>query len=311
MILDAAMALKLPMQNLPVKQSPLRTRVRRGEHRARTAWRAGAFPLMLALVGCVDRTSSAVDYAHRHHLVISSTYGSTFRHQLFARLGSSRHLLFVFVEGDGSPYAKDGMEPAADPTPRYPLALHLVAETPFSALYVGRPCYFSVRADTACEPKVWTVDRYSAAAVESMAAAVNSFVADHGFTGTVLVGYSGGGALSVLMAPHIASTRAIVTLAANLDTATWTRWHGYLALSGSLNPAAEPPIDSAILQRHYVGGRDDNVPEQVSRHYLSRLDPGDIVRVADFDHVCCWVKQWPDELLVIRRALLEAGVDID
>jgi hypothetical protein len=299
------------MQNLPVKQTPARTFDRCGERRARTAWRIGAFHLMLTLFGCVDRTGAAFDFAHRHNLLISSIQGSTFRHQLFTRLGDSRHLLFVFVEGDGSPYAQDGTEPAADPTPRHPLALRLAAETPFAALYVGRPCYFSVHADTACEPKVWTVDRYSAAAVDSMAAAVNAFVATHGFTATVLVGYSGGGTLSVLMAPHIASTRAVVTLAANLDTAAWTSWHGYVALSGSLNPAAEPPIDRAIVQRHYVGGRDANVPEKVSQNYLSRLDPSDVVHIADFNHVCCWVKQWPDTLMVIRQALIEGGVDIN
>lgn len=299
------------MQNLPVKQTSVHRFDWRGECRARTGWRIGAFHLVLALFGCVDRTDAAFHFAHRHNLLVSSIQGATFRHQLFARLGFSRHLLFVFVEGDGSPYAQDGIEPSADPTPRHPLALHLAAETPFATLYVGRPCYFSVQIDSGCLSKVWTVDRYSAAAVDSMAAVVNAFVASHGFTATVLVGYSGGGTLSVLMAPHIASTRAVVTLAANLDTATWTRWHGYAPLSGSLNPAAEPPIDSAILQRHYVGGRDDNVPEKINGSYLSRLDPGDVVRIADFNHVCCWVERWPAMMMAVRQALLERGVDID
>ncbi len=217
-----------------------------------------------------------------------------------------RAVLFVFIDGDGSPWSRDGQEPASDPTPHTPLALELAAGTPASVLYVGRPCYFSVRSDAGCKPSVWTAERYSAGVVASLAAVVNGFVADHGIGRIVLIGYSGGGALAVLMAPHIPSTRAVVTIAADLDIDAWSAWHGYLPLDGSLNPALQAPLDPAIRQWHLVGGLDLNVPERVSRRYLDTVNPAHIWRFPSFDHGCCWVGQWPTLFARLETELGEA-----
>jgi dienelactone hydrolase len=156
-----------------------------------------------------------------------------------------------------------------------------------------------VHSDAACTPRIWTSDRYSQSVVESMAAALNRFAADHGYRHTVLVGYSGGGSLAMLMAPHIASITAVVTIAANLDVAAWTRWHDYLPLSGSLDPATQAPLAASIRQLHLVGGRDANVPESINDRFFSTLRPEQLLRFPGFDHVCCWVEQWADILPLI------------
>ena len=70
----------------------------------------------------------------------------------------------------------------------------------------------------------------------------------------VLIGYSGGGVLAVLIAPQVPGS-AVVTIAANLDVEAWARWHQYTPLSGSLNPATQPPLD-ALHEWHLVGDRD-------------------------------------------------------
>jgi pimeloyl-ACP methyl ester carboxylesterase len=246
-----------------------------------------------------------VRIAQRGGLAAAVVQGTQFRHEIFMNTAPRGAVLFVFIDGDGSPWNRDGQEPAFDPTPHRPLALELAAGTPRSVIYVGRPCYFSVRSDAACTPSVWTAERYSAPVVASLAAVVNGFAADHGFGRVVLIGYSGGGALAVLMAPHIPSTRAVVTIAADLDTAAWSAWHGYLPLDGSLNPAAQAPLDPAIRQWHLVGGLDVNVPERVSRRYLDRMDPAQVWRFPRFDHRCCWVEQWPAVLARIETELGE------
>ncbi len=241
--------------------------------------------------------------AHHAGLSADLVQGLRYQHQLFVGHSDTGDSLFVFIDGDGSPWSADGRRINRDPTPRRPLALELAAQTPRSILYLGRPCYFSARFDSACNPRVWTSERYSRPVVDSLAAAVNHYVSDHGYSHVALIGYSGGGTLAVLMAPQVRSTVAVITIAANLDVDAWARGHRYLPLEGSLNPAAEPPLDAAIRQWHLLGDRDANVPEELSRRYLDNINPDDIWRYAGFDHVCCWAEQWPAILTRIEHAL--------
>lgn len=240
--------------------------------------------------------------ANRHRFVSELVDGKSFRHQIFFQLGSDRDRLLVFIEGDGTPWERDGSVPAKDPTPRRALALELATHTLGSVLYVGRPCYFFVQSAEDCPARLWTSDRYSERVVESMAEVVNNFVRAHSYSQTLLIGYSGGGALVFLMAPHVSSATAVVTIAANLDVQSWARWHDYLPLSGSLNPSTQPPLRAGIRQLHLIGGRDRNVPESVNKRFLAGLRPEELWRFPDFDHACCWVEQWPRILARIDAA---------
>jgi pimeloyl-ACP methyl ester carboxylesterase len=248
--------------------------------------------LTLMLAGCVGSNDRAMQMARRHGLTEAVVDGTRYRHRIFYNLDSDHVVLFVFIDGDGSPWTRDGAEPARDPTPRRPLALELGMRTPRSILYLGRPCYFSVQSGADCAAPLWTSDRYSKDIVESMAAVANHFAADHGYQRTVLVGYSGGGTLAVLMARYISSASAVVTIAADLDVEAWARWHDYLPLAGSLNPATQAPLAGSIRQLHLVGGRDLNVPETVNQRFLVALRPDEVWRFPAFDHICCWVEQW-------------------
>jgi hypothetical protein len=187
----------------------------------------------LLLAGCASPADRARGFAQRHALTASVIQGAQFRHEIFASSQRVDEALYVFIEGDGSPWADDGTVAARDPTPLRPLALELAARTPHSVLYLGRPCYFHAHTDTACSPDLWTSARYSRQIVDSMAAATNRYAASGGFAHVILIGYSGGGALAILMAPQVPATRAVITIAANLDVASWVRLHGYLPLQGS------------------------------------------------------------------------------
>jgi pimeloyl-ACP methyl ester carboxylesterase len=212
-------------------------------------------------------------------------------------------MLYVFIEGDGSPWVDAGTRVAQDPTPHRPLALELAAATPHAVLYLGRPCYFELHLEAICTPDLWTSGRYSAAVVDSLAAAVRRYAAANDNPPLILIGYSGGGALAVLMAAHLPATHAVVTIAANLDVDAWARWHRYLPLSAGENPATEPPLADAILQWHMVGGKDDNVPEAVNRRYFDTLRPDQVWRYPDFDHACCWLERWASILARIEAAI--------
>lgn len=233
--------------------------------------------------------------------------GSPFVHRGFAKIRESAGLLVIFIDGDGSPWVDRGRRIAADPTPRSPLALELAAHTPGSVLYLGRPCYFGTSGGAPCAPKYWTSDRYSTAVVQSMTAAAEHYIQQNHFSRALLVGYSGGGTLAVLMARGLRGAVGVITIAADLDPAAWTRLHGYLPLTGSLNPSLEPPLPPSVLEWHLIGGRDENVPDGAAERYLKRVPKDRIWRFQDFDHVCCWVRAWPSIFARARSELHARG----
>jgi hypothetical protein len=215
--------------------------------------------------------------------------------------------LHVYVEHDGTPWL-DLTHPAADPTPRMPLALELMAQDTGPRLFLGRPCYFPTveqsKSNSICTPLIWTHQRYSPQVIASMVAALRRFLTLHPFRRVVLIGYSGGGTLAWLMAAQVPETAAIVTVAANLDTEDWTRIHDYSPLAGSLNPALMRPLPPTISQFHYVGGRDRNVPPSVVQSFARRHPEARVIELADFDHECCWIERWPNLLEEVQRARL-------
>lgn len=215
---------------------------------------------------------------------------------LSARTGT----LHVYVEHDGSPW----LEPArvaADPTPRSPLALELMARDAGPRLLLGRPCYFIPNADPGCGPLLWTHRRYAPEVVASMIAALRGFLAEHAIARVVLIGYSGGGTLAWLMALQLSETVAVITIAANLDIDRWAALHRYSPLSGSLNPTLLPPLPPAVVQINYAGGRDVNVTPEVMHSFAARHPEARVVTLAEFDHECCWTARWPQLLDAVLR----------
>ena len=70
-----------------------------------------------------------------------------------------------------------------------------------------------------------------------------------------------------------------------------------------MNPATEPPLDSSIAVLHLVGDQDTVAPARLSQGYLDRVSVDYVWHFASFDHVCCWVEQWPDLFARIEAAL--------
>lgn len=198
--------------------------------------------------------------------------------------------LTVFLESDGVPW-RGGRQPSADPTTHRPLALELLIRSPAPAAYITRPCYHGLHSDK-CTAEHWTGARYSSEIVDSMAATVRE--AQHRLRATevALVGYSGGGTLAVLIAERLENVARVVTIAANLDTDAWTEHHKYLPLSQSLNPAlSDRPHEWPEL--HLRGSNDAVVPAASTARYFARYPRAQQRTIEDFDHVCCWVRDWP------------------
>jgi len=201
--------------------------------------------------------------------------------------------LHVYLEGDGVPWVTRTLV-AVDPTPRNPLALRLMALDPAPALYLARPCYNGTAAAPGCSPWIWTSGRYSEVVVESMEAALRKVIEAEELNEVVLIGYSGGGVLAWLLAQRIPEVQTLVTIAANLDIDRWTSRHGFSRLTGSINPAAGPPMRPGVEQWHLVGKTDKNVPPEIIGALARQVGPEARVLRLESSHRCCWLRFWPE-----------------
>ncbi len=258
--------------------------------------RAGGLAILIALAACAGPSPRFDREAHELGFAREDVAGDGYVHAVFrARAFPAGDRLHVYLEGDGTPWIA-GRDPAPDPTPRNPVALRLMARDPDPALLLGRPCYHGHHADTGCGPAMWTGARYSETVVASMAAAL-AVLRPPGARLT-LIGHSGGGTLAMLLAERVSGVDAVVTIAGNLDLAAWVRRHDYEPLVASLDPSARPPLPAHIRQLHYAGGRDRVVPADLIGA-AARRQPGARFEVRrDFDHACCWLREWPAPLLL-------------
>lgn len=222
--------------------------------------------------------------------------GNGFHHVVYLkRADSGSDVVHVYLEGDGSPWVR-GRWISSDPGPREPLMLELMALDSAPSVYLGRPCYHGLSDQAPCDPALWTHGRYSHRVVEAMAQALEAIVLAHGYRQCVLIGYSGGGTLAMLLAERVANVLAVVTVAGNLDPHAWAKHHDYSPLLTSLNPAQRPPLPEQIYQLHLAAEDDDIVPAEISRAALIKQPGAEFRLIPDYDHVCCWHELWPSVL---------------
>ena len=230
--------------------------------------------------------------------------------------GDGTGQLTIYVEGDGLAFLGPRTI-SSDPTPDDPTALRLALGHPGGrAAYLARPCQYQMAGGGRnCHPSYWTSHRYAPEVIESMGLAVDVLKERAGAQRLVLVGYSGGGAIAVLLAARRSDVAGIVTIAANLDLRYWTSTDKLAPLSGSQDPADAAHDVETIPQVHFVGHADDVVAPGVVRSYISHMVDSSKVRVIEvpgFGHVCCWAGKWPDlagrsELRIIPGWTIPAG----
>lgn len=276
--------------------------------------------LMLAIGACGTPAQRFDVSANQLGLTAGEIKGDQFRHRFFSTPGNGE-VLHIYLGGDGSPWLVGGRI-ASDPTPRRPVLPALMAADPAPAVYLGRPCYHGHTHDRGCTAWLWTHGRYSPAVIDSLAAATTKLVVAGNYRGVDFIGHSGGGALAMLLAAVVPDTRAVVTLAGNLDVGAWSSHHGYTPLTGSLDPASRPPLPDTIAQLHVLAGADTVVPPKTQLAVLSRISgclsaadarqcnrslpefttkpPGmsagagvTVWTINGADHRCCWGRLWP------------------
>lgn len=205
--------------------------------------------------------------------------------------------LWIYIEGDGLAYVTPARV-SSDPTPTTATGLQLSLADPHkdSVAYIARPCQFIMNEyGRNCGKEFWTNMRYSHEVVISLNMAVDQLKKKFGAEHIIMAGYSGGGALAVLVAAKRNDVTGIVTVAANLDVTYWTQTEKLTPLTSSLDPSNFTHLVNTIPQIHFAGKEDDVVPPNTAKAFASRLpanSPVKVIEIPGFNHSCCWVQKW-------------------
>ena len=273
------------------------------------AFRPGGLILMCAVMGGVSavHTGCAVQIPPlEKHTVAppSKTLTTDFFDLAYItgkRVGAnlvSAKTLTVYLEGDGHAWASR-TRPSVNPTPLYPVGLELAVQHPGPNpwAYVARPCqYVPVASVRNCDPRYWTSARFAPEVIRATSQAIDTLKENLGLQRVELVGFSGGGAVALLVASERSDVLRVITVAGNLDHAAWTRALKVSPLIGSLNPRDFAERLGTIPQIHFFGSDDKVIPTYISEAYFAALGQSHKIQqrvVAGFDHVCCWARDWP------------------
>lgn len=222
-----------------------------------------------------------------------------FSHKIYKNNRQSKGRLHIYLTGDGLPWVA-GVVPATDPTPRDTIIFSLIEQDRSSALILGRPCYHGLDNEALCDHSLWTSKRYAPVIINSLSIAIQRLSEQYKANDLVLIGYSGGGALAVLLAETIPNVSAVITIGANLNTQWWTQHHNLLPLTGSMDPVKRPSLPATIIQKHYVGSEDKIIPAALIETYTNIHLASELVIIKDYNHQCCWKKIWPEILQQIQ-----------
>lgn len=261
---------------------------------------AGFFPIFIALLfgallaGCQAPREALQQLADKHGRKLEILSEQPFPLAMLAPSpGSSAKRLRVYLEGDGHSWVSS-TQPSTDPSPRNLLVARLASADPSPNVYLARPCQYVMV--NACTVHLWAGRRYSQEVVNSLSLALNQIKRRYGNQEFELVGFSGGGALALLLAAQRQDVSYVQTIAGNLSPRLWVQIKKLSPLRGSLEPLDYRKRLQLLPQRHLVGMQDQVVPPSLAQAYLQRMDwPANIqlIQIPDVSHSKGWEKAWP------------------
>lgn len=203
--------------------------------------------------------------------------------------------LRIYIEGDGMAWISR-YKPSNDPTPANPIALKLMLKDKYSnTLYIARPCqYLQENEKRNCTKEYWTNKRFSKEVVESMDDVINYYQKRYEFKKIELIGYSGGGAIALLVSSFRDDISKVVTVAGNLDPDYWTNYHKVSSLDG-LNPVDYVDKLKDIKQIHLIGEKDKIIDKSIFNSYLQKTSKKENIEnriYSNFTHHKGWIENW-------------------
>lgn len=256
------------------------------------------FLTSIFLSGCstthdvASRVKHSQDIATQNNFQMRLVKGGEFTLTTYQRITAS-HLPFVFyIEGDG--HLADGGVNSDNPTPVNPMSLKLATmDKRPNIVYIARPCqYTPLEMNPKCISDYWLDKRMGQEVVNSINEVINTINNGQKFS---LVGFSGGGGLTILIAAQNSNVKDIITIASNLDTAKFDKYHnnrGYLVKS--LNPINYAKQVNNIPQLHLSGMDDKRVPPFIAELYVKASNSTYVKQqiIPNVSHAKGWDKVW-------------------
>ncbi len=247
----------------------------------------------LIIIGCAAPATDKLAIQNNFKKIYIQT--DKFNLASYQKILKSREDVNIYIEGDGNAWV-GRHRLSADPSPRYGTLMQLATLDPNSnVVYLARPCQYSPQdLKTVCNSKYWCLARYSQEVVSALNNAISQIKLQSNSSHVNLIGYSGGGALAVLITSQRNDVASIRTVAGNLDLKTMDGIHNTTPLSESLDPLAVALKVNHIPQLHFVGGKDYIVPEIVAKNFVKAgdLDNAAVVVIKKAAHATEWHKHW-------------------
>ncbi|MCG8551770.1 MAG: hypothetical protein MI799_15315 [Desulfobacterales bacterium] len=251
--------------------------------------------LCVLLYGCANniptleqRLKTAVNIGSN----LKTNYMKTENFTLFSlqQLSEQCENIHIYIEGDGFAWVTKS-KISNNPTPINPVALKLMEQDNSPCkIYLARPCQYTESA--LCERKYWTSGRFHFRIIQSYQTTLDTIKKKYKNTTFKLIGYSGGAAIALLIAAKRDDINQVITVAGNLDHATWTKLHNITPLTKSLNPIDYTNHLKTIDQLHLIGSKDMIIPRKVTQSYINKFPLNNKMKLihVNSDHTCCWYK---------------------
>ncbi|MCT7556365.1 serine hydrolase family protein [Aliarcobacter butzleri] len=250
-----------------------------------------------------ERTNSALDFAIKNSLnkiIINSSNFNIFSLQS-QNISCENKTLNIYIEGDGLSWITKS-QISDNPTPINQTLLNLLSLDKSSCkVYLARPCQYI--SSLKCNKSYWTNKRFSKEIVYSFDEVLNSLKNRYKNKDFNLIGYSGGGAVSTLLASQREDIKNLITIAGNLDIEKWTNFHKISKLDGSLNPANFTLNLENIKQFHIIGNDDKIVPKEIFLSYFSKFSNKKNIEYiyTNSNHSCCFKSAFKEVLNKIEK----------
>ena len=207
----------------------------------------------------------------------------------------------IYIEGDGRAW-ETRSRLSDDPTPSDPIALGLAAVDSFDRVaYVARPGQFPAPDSAECDPTYWSARRFAPEVVESFDKAIDILKKRSGAKNVELIGYSGGGAIAVLVAARRSDISSLRTVAGNLNPKALCSYHHVSQLDGSMDPLDAAQKVANIPQRHFVGSKDRTVPSSMAESFVKKEGDTNCESITIVDgvtHNGGWHERWKELLSI-------------
>jgi len=255
-----------------------------------------------------DRVSVADDIAS--HAGFTKEYIKAGQFTLMTYQKFNRHSgsISIYIEGDGQAW-ETRHKLSNDPTPLNPVALRLAAVDPAENIaYMARPGQYPLEGSSWCDSKYWSGSRFAPELINAFNMAIDILKKKSQARYVGLVGYSGGGAIAVLVAARRHDVITLRTVAGNLDPKVFCNYHHVSQLEGSMDPMDVARKVARIPQRHFIGSKDLVVPFAEIESFVSMEGDKTNTRITMVDgvsHNDGWCRHWR-KLLLLRLGTINS-----